>query len=298
MTGLARLALAHAGLLVLLGCTKPPATAGFIGSELNKIISADATSLAGADLNRLKATAFFRARENRLDAINGLSNQFGVDARRDLSKVVLMSTGKEAVLVIQGQFPKTIIENGTSTTGTEFAGHKIFAFGSDALSFPKPDIALVGRDQALRHVLEGYEAGASGVPAELSQSFAQLSPAASIWCVSRGHLPFAGIARRTDIASILANFAGYIEFTAVGILIDANIHLKGQIDCVSLEGAKRVDDGLRGGIGLARLTVKDKQKDLFRVCDSVRVRKGNKTVFIQLDLDGALADQLLKRLPG
>src|SRR5262249_28545091 len=156
---------------------------------------------------------------------------------------------------------------------TEFAGHKIFALGSDALSFPRPDIALVGRSGALDRILEGYEAGASGVSAELSQSFAQLSPADSIWCVSRAHLPFAGIAKRTNIVSILSNFTGYIDSTATGIFVDANIHLKGQIDCISLEGAKRVDDALRGGIGFARLALKDKEKDVLQVYDSIRVRK-------------------------
>jgi hypothetical protein len=296
MTSLARLWLTFAGVLALVGCSKPQA--GFIGSELNKVVSADTTSLAGVDLDRLKTTAFYRAREKRLDVISGLSNQFGIDARRDLTKILLMSAGKDAVLAIQGRFPKTLLDNGLSPTRTEFAGHKIFALGSDELSFPKPDIALFGQNTALHHTLEGYEAGASGVPEELSQTFAQLSPADSIWCVSRGQLPFAGIARRTNIVSILSNFAGYINSTATGIVVDANIHLKGQIVCVSLEGAKRVDDGLRGGIGFARLTLKDKEKDLVQLYDSVRVRKENKTVFVQLDLEGTLADKLLNRLPG
>jgi hypothetical protein len=296
MTGLARLWLTYAGVLVLVGCSKPQA--GFIGSDLNKVISADAKSLAGVDLDKLKTTAFYRAREKRLGAISGLSNQFGIDARRDLTKILLMSAGKDAVLAIQGRFPKTLLDNGPSTTSTEFAGHKIFSLGSDAVSFPKPDIALFGQNAALRHTLEGYEAGASGIPAELSQIFAQLSPADSVWCVSRGHLPFAGIARRTNIVSILSNFAGYIDSTAIGIFVDANIHLKGQVDCLSLEGAKRVDDALRGGIGLARLALKDKERDLLQVYNSVRVRKENKTVFVQLDLDGTLTGKLVNRLPG
>ena len=296
MTGLARFYLAHAGLLALVSCSKPQAPAGFIGLELNKIVSVDTTSLAGVDLDRLKTTAFYRARENRVEVINGLSNQFGVDARHDLSKILLMSAGKEAVFAIQGRFPKAVVANGLPETTIGAANRKILAFGSNALSFPRPDVALFGPGVALRHVMDGYEAGASGVSEELSENLARLSPSNPIWCVSRGQLPFAGIARRTDVVSILSNFAGYIDATATGIFIDANVHLKARIDCVSLEGAKRVDDGLRGGIGLARLALRDKQKDLLQVYDSVLVRKEDKTVFVRLDLEGDLVDKLLDRL--
>ncbi len=63
------------------------------------------------------------------------------------------------------------------------------------------------------------------------------------------------------------------------------------------QGAQRVRDALRGGIGLARLTTKDNEADLLRLYDSIHVDQDHQLIHVRADLPPDLMDKLLARLP-
>jgi hypothetical protein len=69
------------------------------------------------------------------------------------------------------------------------------------------------------------------------------------------------------------------------------------LTCISDQGAQRVRDALRGGIGLARLTTKDNQLDLLRLYDSVHVDQENSVIHVRADFAPDLANKLFSYIP-
>jgi hypothetical protein len=289
-------------LLTLVGCYKQTSTQASIDPLLEKLVSDDAKVLVAFDLTALKTTAFYARHQTQLDTplLNDLSGRIGFDPRHDISKLLLAWNGKELLLSARGHFDKRQIEMhlADSSKPTEYKGYALFGEGRETVVFLDSQLAIASSMQAVRNAIDVYKENTGHLPEEFSSDLAQLSGAEPIWLVSRGGLPFADMPTRTDMASILSNFAGYVRSTSAGIAVDEGLQLKARIDCISLQGSKRMDDGLRGGIGLARLAARDKQPDLVQLYDAIRVRKDEQTVYVNADLPAALADDLLRRLAG
>ncbi len=287
-------------LLGLVGCEKQSITQVSIDPLLGKLVGADTTALLACNLAALKTTAFYVRHQAAIDIplLNDLAGRIGFDPRRDISDLLLTWNGKDLLLAARGRFDKPQIELRLAATSkpTEYKNYAIFGNGRETVVFLDSEVAVGGSLRAVRSAIDLRKENTGRVPEEFSPSLAQLSKTEQIWLVSRGGLPFADMPTRTDIASILSNFAGYVKSTSVGIGVDAGLHLKSEIDCYSERGSKRVDDGLRGGIGLARLATRDKQPDLLQLYAAIHERKDKQIVYVDADLPPALADDLLSRL--
>jgi len=86
--------------------------------------------------------------------------------------------------------------------------------------------------------------------------------------------------------------------TSLGLRFDSGSHLQARVVCKSAEGAQRVNDALRGLIGLARLSTNDNELDLLRMWDAVSIIKEEQAVRIQADLPADLTDKLIAHLGG
>jgi hypothetical protein len=289
-------------LLILSGCNKETSKQASIDSSLIRVIADDATVLAVCDVAALKTTAFYARNQNQLDSqlLNDMRDRIGFDLRRDISELLVTWDGKDLLIASRGHFDKRRLEVGLASSfkRTEYKNQTLFGDARNAVAFLDSELALASSAQGLHHAIDLYNRNAGHVPEEFTESLAQLSKSDQIWLVSRGGLPFADIPTRTDVSSILSNFAGYVRSTSAGIVANNGLHLLVEIDCVSQQGSKRMDDGLRGGIGLARLAARDKQPDLVQLYDAIRVRKDGQSVHVSADLPQALADDLLVRLMG
>ncbi len=286
-------------LIVMLGsCRSHLSTGVTIDPALRKIVPSDSIALAGVDLDKLRATPFYQRHSSQLDIplLSGVVEQLGFDPRRDLAEVLVTWNGKEIGLAGRGRVARQDIERRLSSnaTRTEYNKHQIWSTGGgNAVAFLSQEVAVGGSRHSVQNAIDNYAGNAGLVPDELAASLSHVTPTDQVWLVSRGNLPFSDVPTRSEYASLLANFAGYIKSTATGITVDSGLHLRAQIDCVSEEGSKRVNDALRGGIGLARLSVKDDQLDLLRLYDAFHVKQEGPSVFLQADLPADLADALL-----
>jgi hypothetical protein len=289
-------------LLTLSGCKEHLPTEVSIDPLLQKLVSEDATVLVACDLAALKTTAFYARHRSQMDIplLNEMSARTGFDPRRDISEFLLTWNAKDVLIAARGHFDRRQIEIrlASSSKPTKYKNYALFGEGRETVVFLDSELAVGGSMQAVRNAIDLYKENTGHVPEEFSAALAQLSRAEQIRLVSRGGLPFADMSTRTDVASILSNFAGYVKSTSAGIVADDGLHLKARIDCVSQQGSKRMDDGLRGGIGLARLAVRDKHPNLLQLYDAIRVRKDEQTVYVNADLSAALTDDLLRRLAG
>jgi len=297
-----RLFFAVAGLaaLMLVSCEKPFEAGVSVDKELQKFAGADTTMLAGIDMEKFKSTGFYARHKDLLNIplLAGMSEQTDFDPRRDLTQGLLTWNGKAVLAAARGRFAKDKIERSLGAAPAQYKGQTIFTFRGDALSFPSSDVAIGGSVRSVESALDAAKDGPGKVPAEFSPALSWLPKTNQLWLVSRGGLPFADAPLRPDYASILSNFAGYVRTTAAGVTAGDGLHLTARVDCVSEVGSKRVNDALRGGIGLARLSTKDSELDMLRSYDAVHVKQDGATVYVDADLSPDLADKLLNRIDG
>ena len=257
-----RVVLCLAALLALLGCEKQTGTGIRLDHSIAKLVPPDTTVLAGIDVDRLRATDFYRRHQDLIPP-----GELKVRTR-DLNRAFVAWDGKQPLAILKGHFSDS---------------------DAKALTVLPDGTALFGPDAAKRS-----RGGSSELPNEFETGLRWLPKTDHVWEVSRGTLPFADVPMRSDYASLLSNFAGYIEATAIGLEVDSGLHVRARISCVSPEGGKRVNDALRGGIGLARLSTKDDQMQILKVYDAIHVRQENETVYVEANLAAAEADQLIR----
>ena len=295
-------ALSFSALVILLGfasCGKHIATGISIDPALGKFVAADTLVLTGMDLERIRATPFYERHQKQLDIplLNSLSEQSGFDVRRDLATLLVTWNGKDMVIGARGRFAKdkTARQLAANTTRAEYKKYTLFEYRGEAVTFADPAVAIAGNIHSVENAIDVEQSRNGRVPDELSASLAKLSKADQIWLVSRGGLPFADTPASSERASILSNFAGYVKATSVGIQFNGGLHFRAEMDCISSAGAKRVDDGMRGGIGFARLAVKNNELDLLPLYNAIHVKQNEQTVYVDADLSPELADKLLNR---
>jgi hypothetical protein len=284
-------------------CTNPGASGVSIDSAFRALIPPDTKALAAADIEKLKASAFYQRHQNQLNfpLLDGMSERIGLDPRRDVSSLLVAWNGKDAVAMARGGFNLGALQSKLPSLGarpTRYKSYTLFGEGRDALTFLKHGIALAAPVEALRSEIDLQGNGGGAVPPELQQRLAGIPKGDQIWAASRGGIALTDSPMRSDIQSALSNIVDYINAANLGLGLDTGAHLAADILCVSDEGAQRVRDALRGGIGLARLTTRDNESDLLKVYDAIQVTQDQRTVHVKADLSGELADKLLARLPS
>ncbi len=291
-----------AGLILGTGCNRPGATGISVASVFRPLIPPDTKALAGVELEKIKSTALYERHQNELKfpILDASSERIGLDPRRDISDAVVAWNGKQAVFLVRGHFTPKDLEQKLQSLGAQRNSYKAFTLmggENDSVLFTRKGIAAIGSSNALHSLIDLQDSGGGAVPKELSERIRTLPKTDQIWVVSRGGLPLMELPMRSDIGSALANIAAYVAGTTLGIGLDTGVHLQADISCVSNQGAQRVRDVLRGGIGLARLTTKDDEPDLLRLYDAIHVDQDQQTIHIRADLPGQLTDKLLVELP-
>lgn len=290
-----------AALAMAAACTKPGATGVSVDSAFRSFIPPDTKALASADLDRFKQSGFYQRHRDQLNIplLDAMSERTGLDPRRDISNLLIVWNGREPAILARGHFSAKTLEPRFASLGMQrvrYKNYTLFGDNGNALAFGKHDVAVAGRSAAVRSELDVAASRAGGVPDDLLPLLAMIPKADQFWIVNQGQLPTAEMHLSPDIDSALSNIIDYIGATTIGLGFDAGTHVAAQFICVSDEGAKRVRDALRGGIGLARLTTRDNELDMLRLWDSIQVSQDQQTIRVNADLSASLTDKLLGNL--
>jgi len=287
--------------LCLSGCG--PRVAG--GVAIDKVflpfIPADTKVLAGIQLDKLKATPLYQRHRKDLEipVIEGSSERFGIDPRRDISDLLIAWNGKRPLFFVRGIFkPAEIEQKLTSLRApkTTYKSHQVFGDSKNSLAFLHKGFAVEGSVGDVQRTIDLEGSTTRTVPDELLQRLRQIPNADQVWMVSRGGLPFADLPMRSDVESALSNIVNFVSGVTLGVKADSGTHFQIDITCISDQGAQRVHDALRGGIGLARLSTKDNQRELMQVYDAVNVDQDKSLVHVRADYSGELTDKLFQEL--
>ena len=286
----------------LSACHKPGTTGVSVNSAFRPLIPPDTKALAALDVDKLKTSGLFQRHQNLLNSpfLDALSERVGLDPRRDISNLLVAWNGKDAVAIARGGFNLGALESKLPSLGTRptrYKSYTIFGDNRDALAFLKHGVAIAGPLQTVRSEIDLESSGGGGVPDELQARLAMIPKGDQVWAVSRGGLAFADVPMRSDIESALSNIVSYVSDTNLGVAFDTGTHLSAEIVCISNEGAQRVRDALRGGIGLARLTTRDDESDLLQLYDAIQVSQDQQIIHVNADISGQLTDKLLAHLP-
>jgi hypothetical protein len=291
-----------AALVAALGCGRLVKKGVVVESSFEAFIQADTKVLAGVQVTKLQAAPLYRSHKEQLDfaQLQAFSERTGLDPTRDISEILITWDGTHFWVMARGNFSQAEVGPKLESLGARRRSYKKYTlFGDDrnSLVFMHDGLLLAGSSQALRDLIDRRDKSQVGIPAELQQRLETIPKADQLWVVSRGGLPVNGIAIRSDIDSALSNIVGYVNGAAIGIEIDTGIHLQADLTCISDQGAQRVRDALRGGIGLARLTTKDNQLELLRLYDSVHVEQENSVIHVRADIAPDLANKLFSYIP-
>ena len=284
-----------------LGCSNNQHAGASLDSAFSDGISSDVQTLVSVKLDQVKASELYRRHQQLLDLpqFNDLALRAGLDPRRDITSLCMIWDGKHLVLLAKGAFANAKLEEKLIANGAQrvpYKNYSLLTHGPDSVAFPKPGFAVASSTGAVQSELDLLSSKGGGIPDEVKARLADVPSDSQIWVVSRGGLPGANFPLRSDFESALSNFASFVTGTSLSIRFDAGSHLLSRVICKSPEGAQRVNDAMRGLIGLARLSTKDNELDLLRLWDSVSVTKDQQFVRVQADLPADLSDKLIDQI--
>ena len=272
-----------------------------IDSAFTRFIPMDAKVLAGFEVKKLELTPLYSNHRAQFNSgLQAFSQRTGFNPERDVSSVLGAWNGNRFIALARGDFDESKLQAKLDSFGMRrrsYDEYTLFVNDASSILFLRKGTIAAGSARALEQMVDNSKNGQSGVPGELQQQLEVLPANDQLWLVSRSGLPFADVPLRSDIGSALSNIVGYVSRTQMGVAVDSGIHLQADLTCVSDQGAQRVRDALRGGLGLARLSTRDDQLDLLRLYDTVHVDQDRTIIHVRSDLDAELANKLLAYIP-
>jgi hypothetical protein len=287
--------------VLVVGCSRQPPMGVSIDPALDPFIPPDTKLLACARLDKLRATPLYEKLNKRFDLDRRLdlfSQRTGLDPRRDIKQMMLVSNGNRWLVMARGRFIEGEMEPKLGAFGdarTKYKGYELIGSPGTSVVFLKPGVAIEGTQADLKDVLD-HRAERSQLPDEFAAGLRAIPAADQVWLVSSGVFPSSALngPDTTGMKSLLSNFIDYIRSAQFGLHADRGAELKGNMDCVSSEGAQRVRDAVKGMVGFARLNTRSDQTDLLKLFDTVEVTQSTTRVTLAAELPPDLVDPLLK----
>ena len=295
-------ALVCAALLMIAGCGKKIETGISVDPAFPTLVPPNTTILAGVQLDKIKAAPLYKRYGAEIDIarLNEFSQRSGLDPLQDIASVLVASDGAQSIAMARGHFSPDQLKaklTGGGASRTIYKKYTLIGGERDAVVFINPGLAVAGPARDLRTALDSRDRSEAGIPPNLQARLKSLPKDDQIYVVSSAGIPVSAFPARSDVQSSLSNITGFINGLTAGLAVDDRVRLSAEIDCISDAGAKRVNDALRGAIGLARLATRDNQLDLLRLYDPIHVDQEQSVVRIHADVAGDLVAKLIQAFP-
>jgi hypothetical protein len=286
-------------IIVAAGCTRKPSTTVVLDPALATLVPSDTIALAGVRMDPIRSTPIYQkyVAQQKIPQLEQFVKETGFDPRRDIWEFLIASNGKDTVVLARGKFAEGGMEPKLQREGVQRFGYKGYTLMGDdrnAVFFMNSSTGLAGRTHVLRNIID-QRGKSGGVPAVLQKKIAVIPSTNQIWftALAAGHMPDLTREEAGNLAN-LNNFIGSVETITGGI--DLRSGLKADVTAVSSSDAdaKRLHDGLRGLIGMGRLSTPDGQRQMLRVYDSIKITQDKNTVNLNVDLPADLIDELMK----
>jgi hypothetical protein len=280
--------------LALAGCVSTP-PGPKIDPALAGLIPPDTILLAGARLDQLQKTSIYQKHlANRtVPVIGDFPKQIGLQIRRqDLWELLLISNGKQSVVLGRGKFADEAEPRIERPGATRFGykGYNLVGDEREAVLLVSPTVIGVGPTPALRSLIDN-KGKSNGPPANLADQLKQMPAEAVIWLAYGGgvtSLPFNLPGDMANINKIIAS----IQSGSMYLDLRTGVNGLATGTCGSEQDAKGLYDALRALVGLGRMAVSKDQPERGRILDGLRVTQESNKVNIHIEEPEELVDTL------
>jgi hypothetical protein len=226
-----------------------------------------------------------------LQQLDDFARETGFDPRRDVREMLIGSNQKELVMGVRGAFPEHNFEGITKQT---YKSYTLYTRGKGGFALIDSSTAVAGTLQAVKTALDRRSAGDRTRPDDLLARARQIPAENQIWSVANGidnlltaQVPETGnlgnagrILRSLENTTVVADLRAGINGSLTGL-------------CRTEPDAKNLADAARGLIGLGRLSVPEKEPELLRLWDGIKVDQQQRTVTLTVSVSEDLVEKLL-----
>lgn len=305
--GLGLLALTAAFVAMFLAsCSHAPPIGPKIDPALITLMPPDTILAAGARVEDLVKTPMFQkyVANLPLPVVDQFAEQTGMDPRKSLWEVLLVSDGTHRVVLGRGRFGDQMEAKLEKSGGSRMEYKGMTLVGNDHLAviFLNDTTAAVG-DVASLHALIDGRSKSNGPPPAIAERLKDIPPNAQLWTVYTGPVNPASIgalvgglpgAWQGNLAN-LNRLAAALQ--SVSVYFDFRTGLSGQLHGVYANeaDARTVRDALKALLGFARLSAPTDPPDLLHVYDGIEITQAAGDVRIKAEEPQDLADKFLKQ---
>jgi hypothetical protein len=278
------------------GCSSAPTGRSSIDSTLAAFMPPDATMLAGVRMEAIRSTPLYKKllASQSLQQLDDFARETGFDPRRDVRELLVGSNGKDLIIAARGTFPERNFEG---LTKQKYKRYTLYVRGQGGVALIDGSTAVAGTLSAVKAALDRHYAGDRARPDDLLTRARQIPAPNQVWSVANGFDNL--LTSRVPETGNLGN-AGRIlrSLENTTIAADLSTGINGSLTgvCRTEQDAKNLGDAARGLIGLGRLSVPEKQPELLRLWDGIKVDQQLRTVNITVSVPEDLVEKLLDLL--
>ena len=267
-----------------------------IDSTLAGLIPPDTAMLAGVRMDAVRATPLFQKliAGRSVPLLDDFARDTGFDPRSDVRELLVASDGKDTIVTARGTFN----EHGFAGLAKQsYKGTTLYTRGQRGVALIDASTAVAGTLPAVKGALDRYRSGNRSSPKELLTRARQIPTGNQVWSVSNGFesLLTAGIPESGNAANV-GRILRSLENTTLAADLRKGVdgYLMGT--CRTEQDAKNLGDTVRGLVGLGRLSVPEKQPELLRLWDGIKVDQQQRTVNITVAVPEDLLEKLMDLL--
>ncbi len=288
-------------ILVLTGCVSTSSPGPHIDPALSSLIPPDTILLAGARLDKLQETPVYKQHlANRtVPLIDDFPKQIGLQVRRkDLWELLLISDGKQSVVLGRGKFADEAEPRIDRPGATRFAykGFNLVGDEREAVLLVSPSVIGVGPTPALRSLIDN-KGKSNGPPAAIADRLKDMYADAVFWAAYGGGvrtLPFNLLGDMANVNKIVSS----IQSGSMYLDLRAGVNGLATGNCANDQDAKGLYDALKALSGLGRLAIPKDRPEEARLLDGLRITQDAHKVNIHIEEPEELVGQLLELVLG
>jgi hypothetical protein len=271
-----------------------------IDNVLIRMVPPGSTSLVGVNMERMKATAFYRklVEQQRMPQVDKFAEETGFDPRRDVRELLYASTPEGSVLLARGRFKLTTYPASQAKL-VRYGSYNIWTLENSGFCILDQTLAAAGELKALEAALDEWTRGQHKAAQPLLAMSKGVAPTANLWGVSTGFagflasvLPKGGVSGGIDFSRIFTGMKSswFQADFATGLRLDLRGATATDTDAIALR------DMAKGLIGFGRLSVPENQPEMLKLWDGISVDQETRNITIRADITPALLDKLVQML--
>jgi hypothetical protein len=283
--------------LLFAGCQAKRSQLLHIDADLESLVPADTTFVAGANLEAIRDTPVYQKLINSLPLpqLDDFTRRTGLDPRKDLSQILSCFNGKSGFLMAQGKFRLQDLEQRLESNGAKrFAYKKYSLFGDDraAIFFLNGSTAIAGPTPELRSLID--QTGGRGLPASLRDLLRTLPATDQIYAALTGGLEglSLSIPQNSNLGNVV-NMLRTIDSATLGMDLRKGIAVTAEANSKTERDAQFVHDMVKGIVGFGRLNAPSNQPELLKLYDAIQVEQQQTKTKVTADIPPDLAEHFL-----